>query len=513
MKTSYFFGHLFFILFIFLGCSQEIGIAHDTDSREERAAQFVAGSDAKIDRIDAELIMIRDRILALPEHSSSIAGAKILLQQTLDELLLLEMQILESEEYVNTMSDSIIISENSAKIDSIYTFYTIFLEPPPISSSVVLPSQQSSVNEVSPSSTQSSSEIGESSVSSSSMLSSEIAQSSSSREVINLDDSSENSAPVFMPILAQLSDTTLKGAELMIPLSATDAQDDEISWSIKSDANAMNGTVTIPEGAESFKNILYTPNNDFFGTDSFVVEISDILSATSELKVFVVVEDVPDYYLNFDGDDDYVALSDIDIDLTNGLTIEFWAKLNESADYVRLIEFGNGEADDNIFLCIKNDSHEDLYFRIYDEDAGGDKVYANGILSGMKEDWVHIAMTMASTGDVLFYKNGKIHTDITGSNATIPNIVTRTKNFVGQSSWGGTPLLNGSMDEVRIWSTVRTQAEIEDNVHSQLTGAETGLMHLWGFDEGSGMELLDKVTSLNSGSLENMAASAWSQYL
>ncbi len=515
MKTGHFFGHLFFNLFIFLGCSQEIGIAHDTDSREERTVKFVAESDSQIDHINTELISIQNRILALPKHSSSIEGAELLLQKKLDELLQLQTRILESEEYVVSDNDRLIISENSVKIDSVYTYFATFLEPPPESSSMASPGQQSSVVEIVPSSGESSSEIGVSSsiISSSSALSSQNTLSSSSEGVNDLEGSSENSAPVFQPLLAQLSDTTQKGAELTIPLTATDAQGDSISWNIKSDAVALNGKVTIPEGAEDLKNLLYTPDSDFFGIDSFVVEIRDALGAISELMVLIVVEDKPDYYLNFDGDDDYAALPDIDIDMSNGLTIEFWAKLDARPDNARFVEFGNGPSNDNVFLCVRKDAHDDLYFRVYDENTPGTQVYARDILTDIKDVWVHIAMTMDPLGEVTFYKNGKVHADLSGTTSTLPNKVTRTSNFIGRSNWDADNYLNGSMDEVRIWSTVRTQSEIEDTMDAQLTGSEAGLMHLWGFDTGSGVVLLDKVTSLKTGSLENMDASAWSQYL
>jgi len=56
--------------------------------------------------------------------------------------------------------------------------------------------------------------------------------------------------------------------------------------------------------------------------------------------------------------------------------------------------------------------------------------------------------------------------------------------------------VSGSIDEIRIWSTARTAAQIRDNMCKKLTGGETGLLAYWQCDEGSGTTLTD-LTSHN----------------
>ena len=45
---------------------------------------------------------------------------------------------------------------------------------------------------------------------------------------------------------------------------------------------------------------------------------------------------------------------------------------------------------------------------------------------------------------------------------------------------------DGALDEVRIWSVVRTQAQIRAAINSQITGSQTNLVGRWALEEGTG---------------------------
>jgi hypothetical protein len=52
---------------------------------------------------------------------------------------------------------------------------------------------------------------------------------------------------------------------------------------------------------------------------------------------------------------------------------------------------------------------------------------------------------------------------------------------LGNSDFG--QLMQGAMDEVRVWKTARTGEQIRENIAKPLTGSEPGLVALWNFDD------------------------------
>ena len=75
----------------------------------------------------------------------------------------------------------------------------------------------------------------------------------------------------------------------------------------------------------------------------------------------------------------------------------------------------------------------------------------------------------------------------------------------------------GSLDEVRVWSTARSAAELRATAQRPLAGGEPGLIGLWRLDEGNGLELfdgspshLDGAIAAAGGAAPFTASTAWS---
>jgi hypothetical protein len=83
---------------------------------------------------------------------------------------------------------------------------------------------------------------------------------------------------------------------------------------------------------------------------------------------------------------------------------------------------------------------------------------------------------------------------------------------VGNQSVPASQYFNGNIDQVRVWNTVRTDAEIAANYNKCLVGKEAGMVMFWNFEEGAGTTVTDLSGNNNGGVLTNMdVANDWVQ--
>ncbi len=87
-----------------------------------------------------------------------------------------------------------------------------------------------------------------------------------------------------------------------------------------------------------------------------------------------------------------------------------------------------------------------------------------------------------------------------GASRAAPN----TPVLIGMAYNANTPThfpFQGKIDDVRIWNTARTQAQIQADMNTQLTGNEAGLVGYWNFNEGTGTIANDATANANQASL------------
>ena len=127
-----------------------------------------------------------------------------------------------------------------------------------------------------------------------------------------------------------------------------------------------------------------------------------------------------------------------------------WVYWNGGADWQRIFDFGNG-IDDNLFLTPR---------------AGGAGLRFGFRQGGIEQQvdapalatnrWVHVAVTLAA-GNCRIYVDGAL----AGSLAATfrPSDFKPVMNYLGKSQWPD-PLLNGSLDDVRIYNHALNIAEV-----------------------------------------------------
>ncbi len=208
--------------------------------------------------------------------------------------------------------------------------------------------------------------------------------------------------------------------------------------------------------------------------------------------------------LRFDGSDDHIVIPH---SVSSNFTIEFL--MNTSATGGGGQWYGGAGIIDAEVGGVTNDwgialSGNRVAFGIGNPDV---TIYsASNVNTG---NWVHVAATWnQSTGQMLLYVNGVQEASGTSGTAlrnapsriTIGQIQTNINRY------------NGSLDELRIWNTVRTQPQIQANMAAELDpAAESALVAYYTFDGGitagtnSGLTVLPDLKNNNNGTLTNFA--------
>lgn len=177
--------------------------------------------------------------------------------------------------------------------------------------------------------------------------------------------------------------------------------------------------------------------------------------------------------LHFDGTD-YISIPDNGtLDLQTTFTIEAWIYPTDAANNT-IIDKG----DYNFLFQTHSNSNTGLGF--YNNTMGWK--YSSGTVP--INVWSHVAVTFnIGSDEIKFYLNGTLLSTHNGlSNQTLDN----SEINIGrqQPTSCQCNLFNGYLDELRVWNTARTQAEIQTNMYSYVTSM-TGLATYYRFDQGN----------------------------
>lgn len=188
--------------------------------------------------------------------------------------------------------------------------------------------------------------------------------------------------------------------------------------------------------------------------------------------------------LRFDGKDDHLVLPPLDIDFTKGFSVECWAFFESFQNWSRLLDLGNGPANDNILLANEAESNN-LVFKVR---IGEESHKLIGLAALECGTWIHLAATLAGDGTAVLYKNGVA---IQEGRLPLPRTLLREKNYIGRSNWLQDGYFHGRMDEMRLWNMARSPRQIAGYMRRILSPEDTRLIALYCFDEGSGAVAFD----------------------
>jgi PKD repeat protein len=223
----------------------------------------------------------------------------------------------------------------------------------------------------------------------------------------------------------------------------------------------------------------------------------------------VSVPDEFSIYL-YDSESYINAGNDASLNLTNNFTIEAWFKLEQ---------WGSDDSDTYNYIVSKVTDSWDSGFTLITNGLGEFYPQKSIVLtlSGPNNaveywhtdantvslnTWTHVAVTYSS-GEITIFINGEEqvinlydgYTEIT--TAEIPDH-SSIPLYIG-NRYDLNRLFAGLIDEVRIWDTVRSVTEINEDLFTSLSGSEDNLVGYWNFNEGTGTTAEDVSLNTNDG--------------
>ena len=200
-----------------------------------------------------------------------------------------------------------------------------------------------------------------------------------------------------------------------------------------------------------------------------------------------------------------------------GVTLEAWVNHSFSGT----IENFTGVAH---YLTLNGATNESGFALMYYEGAwrfvvsvtgdidifgSGLQVWPGAVLDA--DEWQHIAGTYDNaTGEAKIFLNGSLQeTHITGG-GDIDWEDINTQLFIGRGTTNADEVIymEGAIDEVRVWSTPRTQAEIQANMY-QVIEAVDNLEAYWNFNDNQSTTVSDQTGNGYNGSLDESGSGDW----
>ncbi len=183
-------------------------------------------------------------------------------------------------------------------------------------------------------------------------------------------------------------------------------------------------------------------------------------------------------------------------DNLTSITIESWIYLNSDKRHGVLEKHVTGASQSGFWVDVNTDISA-LFVS-----AGGSRA-ANSTLIPELNTWYHLAVTYDGTTVKLYVNGEDVSQETTGSGSG--SILNNTNAIqAGRLNWTSSGYMDGNLDEIRIWNTVRTADQITENMFQKLKGDENGLITYLPLDEAFGSSVGDKsptesTATLNSG--------------
>lgn len=196
--------------------------------------------------------------------------------------------------------------------------------------------------------------------------------------------------------------------------------------------------------------------------------------------------------LSLDGTDDEVTTTLKLIPTSGDFTVQLWVKNRSNSGFREFIS--QGASGDAFYLGINNLGTGEL--------RAGDKWISTGAVLPLNQ-WTNLALVRSGTNAALFMNGISVATTTNYSIST-----GGTNTAFGRQYGGISEFADSEIDEVRIWNTALTQAQIRDRMCRKITSGDalfSNLLAYYNFDETTGTNAFDGTANANHGTLVNGA--------
>ncbi|MCP5367599.1 MAG: LEPR-XLL domain-containing protein, partial [Hyphomicrobiales bacterium] len=189
---------------------------------------------------------------------------------------------------------------------------------------------------------------------------------------------------------------------------------------------------------------------------------------------------------------EYAAIdNDAVVEQRDDVTIEFWMRADRFAStWMPLIYKGDGASNgSNRAYSVWLHSNGHLYFS--SADASGQQFVESAAGTIQRDRWHHVAGVLdRTTGEMRLYVDGV--EVASGALRAAQAVATTSPLYIGHTieTSGSYSNFEGAIDDLRLWSTARSQSDIVNAKDGALTGAEPGLALYLKMDDAAGATTL-----------------------
>ncbi|GAA4388202.1 hypothetical protein GCM10023186_34600 [Hymenobacter koreensis] len=184
--------------------------------------------------------------------------------------------------------------------------------------------------------------------------------------------------------------------------------------------------------------------------------------------------------------------------ITQQVTVEAWIKTTNSGYQWVMGKYQDSNGDDKGYHLQTFNGLASFHGR-----AGNFQYYTSGQSTMRVDDgrWHHLVGICAGNTWQIYVDGALVNS--TTFNYTNGNIASSAPMAIGMYAGANAQYFQGQIDELRVWRTVRTPAEIRGAMCQKFTTAPSNLVAYFRFDQASGNTLLDEGSVPTNGTLNN----------